>query len=84
MCPICLGGEGFGHSFHHHIAAFLIGGTDHLDMLVNEAALGNLISYNLIECCSVQIGGLLGHDQLAGYLRRCDDPGQPNSRRKQF
>ena len=53
-------------------------------MLIQEAALAHLVGHILVEGGGVQVGGLLGHDQLADDLRRRDDPGQAQARREQL
>ena len=53
-------------------------------MLIQEAALADLISHHLVEGGGMQIGSLFGHDQFANHLWRRDDPGQADARCQQF
>src|SRR5579884_4079367 len=68
----------------HGIAAFAIDLADQRDVLFDKALTSHLIGDHLSEGWRVEIGPLLGLNELADQWGRCDDPAQAQTRCKDF
>src|SRR5215469_9385050 len=80
MRPLHLGWEEVIKCCQHRITPRFVALADGLNVLVQEAVLGDLIYDHLCECAGMKIGGLFELNEPCDDVRWRNDPTQPESR----